>query len=789
MRPGASAAIAVLLLLVSGALAGAARAGEPAPSAPPAGIARGRPLSMAGHPEFEAQADSFETPEPDHWRLTGQVTFRSGDVLLQADRVEYDAKGRSGLAEGNVLFVQGTSRLAGDSLTFDLAHDTAELTNATGWLEQGFMFRAKRVVQLDRERLRFENGFFTACTQPVPYWSFRVSHGLIIRDRYVHLFNLALKAGPVPVFYSPWLAFPIKGDRATGLLLPQFGTSQRLGNSIGNAFYWAIDRSQDATFYLDSYTRGSLGAGVEHRFLPNPAGAGLFRGYLIGEDGSEGPVRPEQRWNASFREWQNFSVGRLTADLNFVSDKDYFLDYARDPDRGSDPSVLSRLEYVVNRGGASVNLRTERREQFFTDGTVVQSRLPEAEIRMNSHRLGGSPFTFGLEGSAGLLDKSAPDFPSGTWGRFDLFPTLSLPWSPAPFLDLTPTLRVRETYYTRGLDPLDPNDFGDPISRQFVQFDLRLLGPRLSRVFFDSQDRGRMRSTIEPRVTYRYQTSPTSLAEQALVPGFDEIDILPGDLNEFEYGIWTRLFAKRVARVANPIQATQGPGPWAPGSTADVPVPPATLAPGAPGRDVPGTTILSSPVEIASLFVTQRYSLRSDLSFDNQLRDTNGDGTKDTLVNVDSSPFSVVTFGARFNPSPSTSVEGRLNVDDLQHRVSSGSLSAALWDARRGFLTTTYFYRNPLDGESDPSSQVRFSAGSSLWQQKISFAVSLNYDAQLQSLQDQRYRFGYDTQCCGFAFEVLNRNYVGTEDREFRFVINLKGIGNFLDLQSSAAGQ
>src|SRR2546426_12391598 len=55
-------------------------------------------------------------------------------------------------------------------------------------------------------------------------------------------------------------------------------------------------------------------------------------------------------------------------------------------------------------------------------------------------------------------------------------------------------------------------------------------------------------------------------------------------------------------------------------------------------------------------------------------------------------------------------------------------------------------------------------------------------------LRDQRYRFGYNTQCCGFQLEVLNRNFVGSSNREFRFLINLKGVGNVVDFQSGSAG-
>ncbi|MFQ5670313.1 MAG: LPS-assembly protein LptD [Acidobacteriota bacterium] len=791
------------------------------------------PSPFPGQGDFDAQADRFQALSPDQWLLEGNVTFRSAGVLLQADRVTYDRSTGRGEATGNVLYVQGTGRIAGDRLSFDLKARTAEIFNATGFLDQGFLFRARKVMQIDNDHIRFEKGHFTACTQPVPYWSFHVHSGLVIRNRYVHLYNLSLRAGRVPVFYSPYLVFPIKSERATGLLLPQIGFSQRLGSSLGNAFFWDIRRNQDATFFLDAFNQGSLGRGVEYRLVPNQKGAAIFNAYLLEEDGLAPTELPERRrWSVRFKERQDFRPGeRLLADFNFVSDADYYLDFSRDPDRGSDPSAFSRLEYVLNRGYTSLNVRSERREQFFADDSVIQSRIPEAEVRIRSRRLGKSPFFLALESSGSLLDKSLPDTPSQTYGRFDIFPTLSLPLSPLPYLDITPTLRLRETYYTQSLAPgssvlLDPNQPpslapGQPalldagLSREFLQFDLQVLGPRLSRISMDEEGVGRYKSTLEPRVTYRYHTSPQS-DENLRVPRFDEIDIIPSEVNEFRYGVVSRLFARKKVHT-----------PLAPGEngrdreeSGDIPppgTPSTTLTPGGqgagtamhrlevgglPGQTVnagnsfttlpaqpPATESLTSPVEIASFSISQRFSFMSPLSFDREARDTDGDGQVDSLITVDDSRFSPITFASRINPSAGTSVNAQMSYDILEQAVSSASVSAGLNDPRRGFLNTTWFFRNGLDGLSLNSSQLRVSGGSSFFRRKISTSVSLNYDATLSKLQDQRYRFGYDTQCCGFAVELLQRNFEGTEQREFRFLVNLRGIGNFLDLQGGGSAR
>ena len=72
----------------------------------------------------------------------------------------------------------------------------------------------------------------------------------------------------LPIFY-----YPIQeDDRATGFLIPTYGTSTVRGQSLSNAFFWAIGRSQDATLYHDWFSK--TGQGVRRR-VPLRADAGL----------------------------------------------------------------------------------------------------------------------------------------------------------------------------------------------------------------------------------------------------------------------------------------------------------------------------------------------------------------------------------------------------------------------------------------------------------------------------------------------------------------------------------
>lgn len=58
-----------------------------------------------------------------------------------------------------------------------------------------------------------------------------------------------------------------------------------------------------------------------------------------------------------------------------------------------------------------------------------------------------------------------------------------------------------------------------------------------------------------------------------------------------------------------------------------------------------------------------------------------------------------------------------------------------------------------------------------------------SWDVENRDLRDQRYRLGYNTQCCGMLFELARRNFETIDEIQYRFMLNLRGVGTFLDLQ------
>ena len=51
----------------------------------------------------------------------------------------------------------------------------------------------------------------------------------------------------VPIFYWPYIRFPLTEERLTGFLFPSIGVSNKTGTDLRVPFYWNIAPSMDMT--------------------------------------------------------------------------------------------------------------------------------------------------------------------------------------------------------------------------------------------------------------------------------------------------------------------------------------------------------------------------------------------------------------------------------------------------------------------------------------------------------------------------------------------------------------
>src|SRR5215471_21788900 len=214
---------------------------------------------------------------PNHRQLIENVELTLGDAKLYADEVEVFIDKDLIVARGNVALIQTTNRITADKAEFNYKTRLGVFHSAYGIatikpqaprpgvpvpvptaanLDTDVYFIGDVVEKIGPRKYKITKGGFTTCVQPTPRWEFHADTVILNIDHYAFMRNAIFNVKGVPFLYMPVMYYPTKkDDRATGFLLPTIGSTTLRGESIHNAFFWVFNRSQDATFMHDWFSK------------------------------------------------------------------------------------------------------------------------------------------------------------------------------------------------------------------------------------------------------------------------------------------------------------------------------------------------------------------------------------------------------------------------------------------------------------------------------------------------------------------------------------------------------
>src|SRR5215203_6577077 len=713
----------------------------PAPAVPP--VPAGPPGAGPDRLDFQLKfkdgssaagsAVDLKYVREDSAALSGGVQIRYQDVDLKADQAEIDLETKVVTATGNITLDQGPRRLTGETAVFNLDTKTGKLTNSTGQVAPDYYFVGKEVAKTGDDTYQVTDGIFTSCSQEVPDWSFRLREATVQVDGYARVRSASMRAKKLPVFYTPYILWPVKIGRSSGLLIPNIGYSDRRGASLGLAYFQTLGRSYDTTFHLDTYTEGFLGLGNEFRYHPTAGTKGDLVGYYVRD-----PELEEWRWKVELNHTTDDLPWGMRGVIQFqdYSDFNFFRDFERDFDRNTLRFIDSRAFVSGNWGPHLLNAQLSSRETFLgfqqTD-TIQQRRLPEIEYRLRSTRLARTPFYLEVESSLDYLQISRPKSYDGQYGRVDLFPQVTLPIRTFPWLSLSITGGERLTWYGDSLDATQRELTGDALTRAFPVASAQIVGPSFSRIFdWKVGGFGKFKHLIEPRWTYVYQGD---IDDTQQVPLFDEVDT-PISTNRGRLALSNRILAKP-------------------------------------------DTENGAAREVLLFEVARSYS------FDalQPLQVAPGDRT----VSTTQGPIEALL---RFSPTDKISLKLEADYDTLFGGISSTGLTGNYGFGTGNYLGATWFTRTRQDTGESLSNQVRLNGALGIKSWNLRVEGQVNYDFEQKLLQQQTLVVSYAAQCYGLRLELRDfRAGIGprTRDKDIRLSLSLKNVGTFLDLNSRSS--
>lgn len=674
-------------------------------------------------------AESLEYQREDYAVLSGEVRLRYQDIEISADTAEIDLTSKKVLALGNVILDQGPRRLSGKSLEFDLTTKTGTMAEAQAQVTPDYYFSGARISKIGDVTYRVENGVFTSCSQKVPDWSFKVRRATIEIEGYARVQSATMRTKKLPVFYTPYLLWPVKRERSSGFLVPNFGYSERRGSLLGLAYFLELGRSYDTTFHVDPYSKGFLGLGNEFRYRPSEWTRGDFQGYAV-RDPDALPDENEWRWKINWNHEMNKLPGGLRAVVSYqdFSDFNFFRDFERDFDRNSLRFQDSRAFVAGNWGPQALNILLNDRQTFVGGGQFVsQRKLPEIEYSLRPTRLGKLPLYLQAQNSVSYLDLERPGSYSGKYSRIDLFPQLTIPVRAFPWLSLSATLGERLTWYGDTIDPLTQRFTGETEARDLPSASALIVGPSFSKIFNAKLGKlNKFKHIIEPRITYTYFGE---YEDTAIIPLFDEVD---------------SSFSQNVGRVALINRVL--------GKSDDT-------------KDGGAREILY--VEIAQAFsLDKKQPLQ--ISPSNPLAVNSTDGPLEALI--------------RLNPTKGFNAKIDLSYNTLFNQLESRSFTGGVDWKGNNSVDLTWFTRYFAESGETLGDQVRLTTGLNLIPRRLRMEAQVAYDIDRADLQQQRYAFDWTSQCWGMRLEVRDYSVGELTNRDYRLSISLKNVGTFLDL-------
>jgi LPS-assembly protein len=479
----------------------------------------------------------------------GDVIILQEDFTLNADRVTLNTVTQDAKAMGKVTLTEGENILNCERLDINLNTKVGSLSQATLFMkEDNYHITGQTFEKLGENKYRVLHGTVTTCDGEKPDWKITGGEINVTVEGYATLKNSTFQIRNIPIAYFPFFLYPVKTERQSGFLIPDFHYSSSDGVEISNEFYWAISENADATFYMDYGSEKGIGEGVEFRYVLNKRSHGKLYQYYIEErsdyfDDEYNPTygRNRKRGIVDFEGEHYFNdTSYIKTHGTWLSDRKIYEDYAKEirrsrseVDRVSLRSKEKNKSYIFHtKNWSQYSLTTEvnyYKNLIERDRTTLQ-RVPKISFSGQRQNISGTPLFFKLD--------SAYDYFSRHHGvegqRVDISPKISWPFNLNNYVKFTPEIGVRSLF---GFGLTKDRDYDH--QKAVIDANAELSTTILKVYNFQGKRIAKLKHSIEPSILYRYLSDE----DQEEFPIFEHLDRFY-ERNAVNYSVTNRFTAK-----------------------------------------------------------------------------------------------------------------------------------------------------------------------------------------------------------------------------------------------------
>lgn len=468
--------------------------------------------TLGGNPNDNKIHVTADTSQGTYTRsdFNGAVQVQQGDRHLFAPHVTFLRDDNLFRADSGVTVGSPNAAIRGEGGLFHTDNKEAEFSSAEYYYSGamgGVNGRANdakfnRTTNIDT----FENVTYSTCDRAAPTWHLQAKHLTLDHNtNFGTAKNVTFQIKNTPVFWLPYMTFPINGQRVSGFLMPTIGDSSSRGFELTLPFYWNIAPNQDATITPHLMTARGVGLDGQYRFMTEHQYGQLDGSFLPNDRKYDN----DKRWQVDFKHQYKFNDHWHT-DLRYqkVSDIDYTNDINGDLDIYDDWYLERHFTlYGDNNPWGNVMLRFQDFQRV--DPDVEESDKPFSRLPQLTYNKTWNVdnFKFDLNGEAVRFQKTG----EGSANRFNTNGAMSYRFNPSyGFFEPKLSMDLTRYYFHPEDDAFRTGTRNRAVPTLSV--DTGLYFDRDTKLAGESYTQ-----TIEPRLFYLY----TPYRDQSDIPKFD----------------------------------------------------------------------------------------------------------------------------------------------------------------------------------------------------------------------------------------------------------------------------
>lgn len=478
---------------------------------------------------FELSADETQMHLQGLSRFEGNVTVTHGNKRLRADKIlllRQETEVKNIQAYSNLVFTQPDIRIEGATGFWDVSNQFLTLNNIDyRYYPRHARGHAKKVELCQNNQLILTKGTYTTCAPCSNTWELSAQKlSLNKKTGRGQGQNMIFKVKDIPVFYWPYLDFPIDSKRHSGFLAPRASSTSNSGFEIALPFYWNIAPNYDYMLIPRFLSERGVDFQNYFRYLTPNASGGIQVNFLP-NDKTYPQANPTSRFLLNIEHDHRFAKNWAgDIDFTYVGDNNYFVDLGQDINNAGITKLLQQVGLYYSTINWDHMLRLQQYQVLHPAGGPINRddyrRQPQwAFHALYPQILGGLTTELDGEFTHFTHNKNPIDGNPLTIGqRYQLRPGLSLPIeNPAGFF----TPRIQLDFLQDNLNLSDADQaLNKPsqLSRMIPLFDIN------AGLIFEKNYKSNQRSyrqTIEPLLYYLY----VPYVNQNNYPNFDSGNI------------------------------------------------------------------------------------------------------------------------------------------------------------------------------------------------------------------------------------------------------------------------